>query len=79
MDDHSFFSDYETQVRTETYRNAGAYKIRFYYNSNSEDINRFGGRFSGFPGKDSAQVYQLFEKAAKVELMSNEITITFVK
>lgn len=74
---HGFFSDHET-MRPENFRNPGVYKIRFYYNSNSNDIDSFDGRFNQL-GKDSMAVRELFPKAAKVDLASNEIEIRIVK
>lgn len=73
---HGFFSDFET-MRPENFRNPGIYKIRFYYNSNSNDIDSFDGRFNQL-GNDSIAVRELFPKAAKVELSSNEIEIRII-
>jgi hypothetical protein len=74
---YGFFSDHEIG-RPENFRNPGVYKIRFHYNSNSGDIDAFDGRFNQL-SKDSVEVCNLFPKAMKVELTSNEIEIKFVK
>ena len=55
----------------------GTYKIRFNYNSNSSEMDSFDGRFNAL-GKDSMEVRKLFPKAAKVQLVSNEIEIKII-
>jgi hypothetical protein len=59
-------------------KDPGTYKIRFYYNSNSNEMDSFDGRFNRL-GSDSVAVRKLFPKAAKVSLISNEIEIRIVE
>ena len=76
--DIDFFPDH-TITQTETFRNAGSYKIQFHYSTNSDSLMNFMGNFGTWTKHpDSAAIKSLFSKLSKTDLVSNEIEIKFI-
>ena len=77
IDHHGFVFDHNI-LNPETFRNAGIYKIRFHYSTNSSDLSKFKGQRSFDPNKpDSLQLSPLFNRMPKMDLVSNTIEIKF--
>lgn len=76
LDRYGFFSDY-TVTNTETFKNAGVYKIQFHYSTNSADIAKFLGPLFKADKTDSLNLSSLFNRVPKVDLVSNEMEIAF--
>jgi len=74
---YGFFTD-DKITNSETFKNPGVYKIKFYYSTNSQRIDDFmGDRPFRNDKTDSINLNSLFNKVPKVDLVSNEIQITF--
>ena len=78
VDNYGFFKDYAT-IRTETFQNAGTYKIKFHYSTTSNDFNDYRGNSGSWKSdtSDTLKIKSLFEQVPKVDIVSNEIIIKF--
>jgi hypothetical protein len=77
IDDEGFF-DSPQICAPETFREAGVYRLRFVYSTNSADMKVWAGE-AGDGGREvlaSEQLANLFKQVPKLEIRSNEFELT---